>query len=111
MAKNNDVILRVTDLRKRYGDKEVVKGISFEVKRGEVFGILGPNGAGKTTTLEMIETLREIDGGTATIDGIDVAKNPYEIRGIIGVQPQTPGFQDKTKLTELISMFAAAYGE
>src|ERR1700712_2064685 len=110
MAKNNDVILRVTDLRKRYGDKEVVKGISFEVKRGEVFGILGPNGAGKTTTLEMIETLREIDGGTATIDGIDVAKHPYEIRGMIGVQPQTPGFQDKTKLTELITMFAAAYG-
>lgn len=111
MTKSNEVILRVTDLRKRYGDKEVVKGISFEVKRGEVFGILGPNGAGKTTTLEMIETLREIDGGTATIDGVDVAKHPYEIRGMIGVQPQTPGFQDKTKLTELIQMFAAAYGE
>jgi ABC-2 type transport system ATP-binding protein len=59
----------------------------------------------------MIETLREIDGGTATIDGIDVAQNPYKIRSIIGVQPQTPGFQDKTKLTELIQMFAAAYGE
>lgn len=105
------VILRVKDLRKRYGDNEAVKGISFEVKKGEIFGILGPNGAGKTTTLEMIETLREIDGGTATIDGIDVAKNPYEIRRIIGVQPQTPGFQDKTKLTELIQMFAASYGE
>jgi ABC-2 type transport system ATP-binding protein len=59
----------------------------------------------------MIETLREIDGGTATIDGVDVATNPYKIRGMIGVQPQTPGFQDKTKLTELIQMFAAAYGE
>jgi len=106
-----DVILKVTDLRKKYGDFEAVKGISFEVKRGEIFGILGPNGAGKTTTLEMIETLREIDGGSATIDGIDVAKHPYEIRSIIGVQPQTPGFQDKTKLTELIQMFAAAYGE
>lgn len=105
------VILKVEDLRKRYGDNEAVKGISFEVKKGEIFGILGPNGAGKTTTLEMIETLREIDGGTATIDGIDVAKNPYEIRRIIGVQPQTPGFQDKTKLTELIQMFAASYGE
>ena len=58
----------------------------------------------------MIETLRPIDGGTATIDGIDVAEHPYEIRGMIGVQPQTPGFQDKTKLTELIQMFAAAYG-
>lgn len=107
----SDVILSVKDLRKRYGDNEAVKGISFEVKKGEIFGILGPNGAGKTTTLEMIETLREIDGGTATIDGVDVAKYPYEIRGMIGVQPQTPGFQDKTKLSELITMFAAAYGE
>lgn len=59
----------------------------------------------------MIETLREIDEGTATIDGVDVAARPYEIRGMIGVQPQSPGFQDKTKLTELIQMFAAAYGE
>lgn len=107
----SDVILKVKDLRKSYGDKEAVRGISFEVKRGEIFGILGPNGAGKTTTLEMIETLREIDGGSATIDGIDVATEPYKIRSIIGVQPQTPGFQDKTKLSELITMFAAAYGE
>jgi ABC-2 type transport system ATP-binding protein len=104
-------ILEVKNLQKSYDGKKAVDGISFSVKKGEVFGILGPNGAGKTTTLEMIETLREIDGGTATIDGIDVAKNPYKIRGIIGVQPQSPGFQDKTKLVELIQMFAAAYGE
>ena len=103
--------MRVENLQKSYDGKRAVDGISFEVKRGEIFGILGPNGAGKTTTLEMIETLREIDGGSATIDDIDVASNPYAIRGIIGVQPQTPGFQDKTKLTELIQMFAAAYGE
>lgn len=103
-------IITVKNLRKKYGDKVAVDGISFEVKQGEIFGILGPNGAGKTTTLEMIETLREIDGGTAIIDGVDVAKHPHEIRGMIGVQPQTPGFQDKTKLTELITMFAAAYG-
>lgn len=104
-------ILEVKGLTKIYDEKTVVKGISFEVKKGEIFGILGPNGAGKTTTLEMIETLRPIDGGSATIDGVDVAKNPYEIRGMIGVQPQSPGFQDKTKLSELIRMFAAAYGE
>lgn len=110
MTKNSDIILSVKGLKKVYDDKEVVNGISFEVKRGEIFGILGPNGAGKTTTLEMIETLRPIDGGHATIDGVDVAKHPYDIRGMIGVQPQTPGFQDKTKLTELIQMFAAAYG-
>lgn len=111
MTKRDDIILQVRDLEKSYDGIKVVDGVTFDVKRGEVFGILGPNGAGKTTTLEMIETLREIDGGTATIDGIDVAKHPYEIRGLIGVQPQTPGFQDKTKLTELIQMFAAAYGE
>src|ERR1700712_1314924 len=105
-----DTILKVHKLAKSYDGKKAVDGISFEVKKGEIFGILGPNGAGKTTTLEMIETLRTIDSGTATIDGVDVATNPYDIRGMIGVQPQTPGFQDKTKLTELITMFAAAYG-
>ena len=74
------VILKVKDLKKVYDGKPAVDGISFEVKRGEIFGILGPNGAGKTTTLEMIETLREIDGGSVTVDGIDVAHNPYKIR-------------------------------
>lgn len=104
-------ILKVKNLQKSYNDKKVVDGISFEVKKGEIFGILGPNGAGKTTTLEMIEALRPIDGGEVTIDGVDVAKNPYDIRAMIGVQPQSPAFQDKTKLTELIEMFASAYGE
>ncbi|HSX27905.1 MAG TPA: ABC transporter ATP-binding protein [Candidatus Saccharimonadales bacterium] len=104
-------ILEVQGLTKTYDNKNVVDGISFKVKKGEIFGILGPNGAGKTTTLEMIEALRPIDGGTATIDGVDVAKHPYDIRAMIGVQPQSPGFQDKTKLTELITLFAAAYGE
>jgi ABC-2 type transport system ATP-binding protein len=59
----SSTILKVTDLVKTYGDRNVVDGISFEVKKGEVFGILGPNGAGKTTTLEMIEGMRPIDGG------------------------------------------------
>lgn len=77
---------------KRYGDKQAVDGISFAVKKGEIFGILGPNGAGKTTTLEMMETLRPIDGGTVCIDGIDVAKYPGRVKYIIGVQPQTPAF-------------------
>lgn len=108
---SNEVILKVHKLTKKYEDKVAVNGISFEVKKGEVFGILGPNGAGKTTTLEMIETLREIDSGTAVLAGLNVADKPYEVRAIIGVQPQSPGFQDKTKLSELITMFAAAYGE
>lgn len=106
-----EAILKVDKLTKKYGNKTVVKGISFEVKKGEIFGILGPNGAGKTTTLEMIATLRPIDGGTAMVDGIDVANNPQQIKEIIGVQPQTPAFEEKTKLTELISFYASIYGE
>jgi ABC-2 type transport system ATP-binding protein len=104
-------ILKVSDLTKVYDDKVAVDGISFEVIQGEIFGILGPNGAGKTTTLEMIETLRPIDGGSIEVDGLDVAKSPNEVKQIIGVQPQTPAFQDKQKLTEIIELFAAAYGE
>ena len=104
-------MIEVRDLMKRYGDRQAVDGISFDVKKGEIFGILGPNGAGKTTTLEMMETLRPIDGGSVRIDGIDVSKDPQKIKYIIGVQPQSPGFQDKTKLKEVIEMFGAAYGE
>jgi ABC-2 type transport system ATP-binding protein len=107
----SDIILKVKGLKKVYDDKVAVDGISFEVKKGEIFGILGPNGAGKTTTLEMIETLRPIDGGSVVLDGINVADKPTEIKRIIGVQPQTPAFQDKTKLTEIIELFSAAYGE
>src|SRR5437868_15113830 len=104
-------ILSVKDLTKKYGDKTVVKGISFEVEPGEIFGILGPNGAGKTTTLEMIETIRSIDSGTATLDGIDVSKDPQAVKYIIGVQPQSPAFMDKVKLTEQLEQMASAYGE
>lgn len=105
------MMVEVKDLKKRYGDKQAVDGISFNVKKGEIFGILGPNGAGKTTTLEMMETLRPIDSGTVKINGIDVAENPDGIKRIIGIQPQSPAFQDKTRLTEVIELFAAAYGE
>lgn len=107
----SEIILKIRDLKKVYDGKPAVDGISFEVKKGEIFGILGPNGAGKTTTLEMIETMRPIDGGSINVDGLDVAKQPSEVKRIIGVQPQSPAFQDKTKLTELIELFAAAYGE
>jgi ABC-2 type transport system ATP-binding protein len=104
-------MIEVRDLKKRYGDKQAVDGISFTVKKGEIFGILGPNGAGKTTTLEMMETLRPIDEGQVLIDGLDVAEQSDKVKYLIGVQPQTPAFQDKTKLTEVVEMFAAAYGE
>ena len=104
-------IVDVKDLHKSYGGKEVVKGISFEVKQGETFGILGPNGAGKTTTLEMIETLRPIDKGTVIVNGVNVADHPFKIRNMIGVQTQSTAFMDKVKLTELLEQQAAAYGE
>jgi ABC-2 type transport system ATP-binding protein len=107
----SEQILRVKQLTKEYDGVAVVDEISFDVKRGEIFGILGPNGAGKTTTLEMIETLRPIDGGSISVDGIDVHERPRDIKQIIGVQPQTAAFQDKQKLSEIIEMFAAAYGE
>jgi ABC-2 type transport system ATP-binding protein len=106
-----EIILKVENLKKVYGDKAAVDGISFEVKKGEIFGILGPNGAGKTTTLEMIETMRTIDGGTIIIDGLNAAEKPNAVKRIIGVQPQAPAFQDKQTLTEIIELFAAAYGE
>lgn len=109
--KKDDIIVEVKNLTKVYDKKKVVNGINFEVKRGEILGILGPNGAGKTTTLEMLEALRPIDGGEALLDGVNVAKDPQKIKALIGVQPQTPAFAEKLKLTEIIDMFAAAYGE
>jgi ABC-2 type transport system ATP-binding protein len=104
-----DTIVEVRGLTKKYGKKAVVKGISFDVKRGEVFGILGPNGAGKTTTLEMIEALRPIDGGTVTLDGIDVKKHPHQVKQVIGVQLQSTNFYDHLTLRELLVMFGGMY--
>ncbi|MFC2602268.1 MAG: ATP-binding cassette domain-containing protein, partial [Candidatus Saccharimonas sp.] len=104
-------IIKVDQLVKTYDGKNVVDGVSFEVKKGEIFGILGPNGAGKTTTLEMLEALRTIDGGTATIDGIDVAKQPKHIKNIIGIQLQSTMFYDKLTLREQLKMFASLYGQ
>ena len=104
-------MIDVRNLTKVYNGVPVVDAVGFSVKKGEIFGILGPNGAGKTTTLEMLEGLRTIDAGSAFIDGIDVASNPRRIRSLIGVQPQTPSFEEKTKLTELINFFAATYGK
>lgn len=106
-----DYIVEVKSLKKTYGKHKAVDNITFSVKKGEIFGILGPNGAGKTTTLEMIETMRPVDGGTIFVNGLSVATDSDKIKQIIGVQPQSPAFQDKTKLKELIELFAAAYGE
>lgn len=111
MEPMSKTIIKVEKLVKTYGKHTTVDGISFEVKQGEVFGILGPNGAGKTTTLEMIEALRPIDGGTVSLDGINVASNPDKIKQIIGIQLQTTAFFDRLTLREQLRMFGSLYGE
>lgn len=105
------LIITVDGLTKAYAGTPVVDGISFTVQAGEIFGLLGPNGAGKTTTLEMLEALRPIDAGRATIDGIDVAKQPKQIKQIIGIQLQSTTFYDKLTLREQLRMFASLYGQ
>jgi ABC-2 type transport system ATP-binding protein len=104
-----NTIISVRDLTKKYGDFEAVKGISFDVKEGEIFGLLGPNGAGKSTTLEIIETLREKSGGKVIVDGYNLDKDPGEIKKIIGVQLQTSGYYPGLNLTELIELFGGLY--
>jgi len=102
-------IISVKDLKKNYGSFEAVKGISFDVYEGEIFGLLGPNGAGKSTTLEIIETLREKTSGKVIVDGLDLDKEPDNIKKIIGVQLQTSGFYPGLNLLELIDLFAGLY--
>jgi len=108
MRKN---IIEVRNLVKRYGDFEAVKGISFDVQEGEIFGLLGPNGAGKSTSLEIMETLRLKTSGDVKIDGFCLDKEPEKIKRIIGVQLQTSGFYPGLKLTELIELFNGLYNE
>ncbi|PQJ10643.1 ABC transporter ATP-binding protein [Flavipsychrobacter stenotrophus] len=102
-------IIQVKDLVKSYGDFEAVKGISFEVMEGEIFGLLGPNGAGKTTTLEIIETLRAKTSGEVIVDGINLDKDPQAIKNIIGVQLQAAGYYPSLNLKQIIDLFAGLY--
>ncbi|MFT3823397.1 MAG: ABC transporter ATP-binding protein [Chitinophagaceae bacterium] len=104
-------VISVKNLVKNYGNFEAVKGISFEVYEGEIFGLLGPNGAGKSTTLEIIETLREKTSGEVYVNGFNLDKEPDAIKKIIGVQLQTSGFYPGLNLTELIELFAGLYNE
>ncbi len=102
-------IIRVQDLRKKYGQFEAVKGISFEVYPGEIFGLLGPNGAGKSTTLEIMETLREKTSGKVQIAGFDLDADPSAIKRIIGVQLQASGYYPGLNLIQLLELFAGLY--
>jgi ABC-2 type transport system ATP-binding protein len=102
-------IITVRNLVKNYNSFQAVKGISFDVYKGEIFGLLGPNGAGKSTTLEIIETLRLKTSGEVTVAGFDLDKQPAEIKKIIGVQLQSSGYYPGLNLLELIELFCGLY--
>lgn len=102
-------IISVNNLVKNYGNFNAVKGISFDVYEGEIFGLLGPNGAGKSTTLEIIETLREKTSGEVLVDGFNLDRDPNEIKKIIGVQLQTSGYYPGLNLLQLIELFCGLY--
>lgn len=104
-----NTIISVRNLIKNYGHFNAVKGISFDVYEGEIFGLLGPNGAGKSTTLEIIETLREKTSGEVIVDGLNLDKDPNEIKKIIGVQLQSSGYYPGLNLVQLIELFCGLY--
>lgn len=107
----NHVIIDVQNLVKNYGNFQAVKGISFQIKEGEIFGLLGPNGAGKSTTLEIIETLRQKTSGKVTVDGLDLDTQPSEIKKVIGVQLQSSGYYPGLNLVQLIELFSGLYNK
>ena len=102
-------IIKVKNLKKKYDDFEAVRGVSFEVDEGEVFGLLGPNGAGKTTTVEILEGLIKATSGEAFIDNLDVDKNTKLVKKIIGVQLQSVNFFEKLSLYEIVELFSTLY--
>jgi ABC-2 type transport system ATP-binding protein len=103
----NDTVIEVKEFYKQYGDFVAVDGISFEVKRGEIFGLLGPNGAGKTSTLESLEGLRAPDAGTLQVAGIDPTREPRKLRNVIGVQLQSSGLPETITADEAMKFFCA----
>jgi ABC-2 type transport system ATP-binding protein len=104
-----NTMISVNNLVKNYGNFQAVKGISFDVHEGEIFGLIGPNGAGKSTTLEIIETLRDKTSGEVIVDGLNLDKHPREIKKIIGVQLQTSGYYPGLNLVQLIELFCGLY--
>src|SRR5271165_5154114 len=102
-------ILQVENLVKSYGDVQAVRGVSFSVAEGEVFGLLGPNGAGKTSTVEVLEGLRVPDGGRISVCGLDPQKNPIALKNEIGATLQATSLPDKLRVGEAIRLFAGFY--
>lgn len=102
-------ILQVENLEKRYEDVHAVRGVSFSVNEGEVFGLLGPNGAGKTSTIEVLEGLRVPDGGRVSVCGLDPQKNPNELKQEIGAALQATSLPDKIRVHEALRLFSSFY--
>jgi ABC-2 type transport system ATP-binding protein len=103
-------ILEVNNLVKKYGDFTAVKGISFDIKEGEIFSLLGPNGAGKTTTISMLSTLYTPTSGDATIDGHSITKNPMGVKRVIGVVPQELALYEDLSARENLVFWGQMYG-
>jgi ABC-2 type transport system ATP-binding protein len=109
MNANMDRVIEVSDLVKQYPGVRAVDGISFEIHRGEIFGMLGPNGAGKTTTIECIEGLRRPDQGRIRVLGLDPRGDGYALRERIGIQFQSAALPDRLKVWEALDLFASFY--
>jgi ABC-2 type transport system ATP-binding protein len=101
--------IEVSDLRKSYGPLEAVRGLSFRVERGEVYGLLGPNGAGKTTTVEILEGFRDRSGGEVSVLGHDPAARDRKLQQRLGIVLQSCGFYPRVKVREAVEHFARAY--
>jgi len=102
-------VIEVTDLRKHYGGRKAVDGVTFAVEEGEIFGILGPNGAGKTTTVESIAGLRTPDSGTISVLGVDPHRDRARLRTLVGVQLQESELPERITVREAIELFASFY--
>lgn len=102
-------VIEVSDLRKAYGGRPVVDGVSFAVEEGEIFGILGPNGAGKTTTVECVEGLRVPDGGRVRVAGLDPVADHERVARLLGAQLQQSELQPKLTVREALELYASFY--
>ncbi|HUI42002.1 MAG TPA: ABC transporter ATP-binding protein [Terriglobia bacterium] len=110
-ANNGSAVVQVQDLRKSYEDVHAIRGISFEIHQGEVFGLLGPNGAGKTSTIEILEGLRQPDSGAVRVCGLEPARESRRLKQRIGAQLQNTVLPDKIRVEEALRLFAGFYGD
>jgi len=103
-------ILEVENLVKNFGEFPAVKGVSFSVEAGEIFGLLGPNGAGKTTTISMVTGILEPTSGSARISGIDIGKDPIQVKHLIGLVPQDLALYPTLSARANLNFFGSLYG-